>query len=138
MSSEISSLELQYQEASTKALQDAMLKRDQEDLRKDQLAKAEAQRQQKIVDQTKARLNEVSKFVKNVCISYGALRLHDSIIYGKQPSELPLPSGKSDDDCSRTSARQLMAVVLSNYGKAKQNISQLNGLIEFYQPKAQK
>lgn len=130
---EMNALKVKYEEAQILAVTNALKQRDLEDVRKDRLAKEQVQKQQRILDQTKARLNEISKYVNDSCIPWGVIRLHDSIILNKSPDQLPLPSGQSNSSCSGVRSSQLMATVLNNYSKFKQNASQLDGLSEFWQ-----
>jgi hypothetical protein len=97
-------------------------------------AAAETQAQSKIVIQTRVIIRKVPVYVSSDlhppvgCVTNGMLRLHDAAVLGIDPADLPPPTGQPDDACSTVTPSDFMAVVVGNYGAARQNGEQLNSL----------
>lgn len=97
-------------------------------------AVAEAAAQQKIVVHTKKVYEEVPIYVTPAqdargCVTYGLVRVLDAAVTGRDPADLKLPAGKSDDACAPVAASDLARSVAGNYGTARQNAEQLDALI---------
>lgn len=94
----------------------------------------EATAQTKIVTRTRTLTQEVPRYVTVqqdavACISYGLVRVLDAAATGRDPSDLELPAGQSDDACTTLTASDLARGVIENYGVAQQNAEQLDALI---------
>lgn len=116
-----------YEKAEISALADAVKKQQEADAINYQAAQEYAQSKDKIIQQIQRKLNEVQKFANAHCITVGIVRLHDEAASGR---EMPTPSGKSDDSCSGATNIQLYNKMITNYGIARQNATQLNKLEE--------
>jgi len=73
---------------------------------------------------------EVTRYVTltHGCIPFGFVRVLDAAGYGVGPAELPLPAGKSDDDCSPLDWAPLAQALIGNIGDARANAEQLDAL----------
>lgn len=96
-------------------------------------AVAEGQAQERIVYKTRTIIEKVPQYVTvtqdRACVSYGLVRVLDAAAQGRDPAELQLPAGKSDDACSPVKASDLARNVAENYGISRQNSEQLDALI---------
>lgn len=97
-------------------------------------AVTEASAQERIVTQTRTVIKEVPTYVTPAqdargCVTYGLVRVLDAASQGVGPADLGLPAGQSDDACSPLKASDLAAGVAENFGIARQNAQQLDGLI---------
>lgn len=131
---QIASIQLgDAQAALSAAQQAAAIQKAQDDLSlKDAVSEASAQT--RIVTRTQTIVKEVPANVTPVqdartCVSYGLVRLHDAAALGVDPGTLPLPAGKSPDDCTSLKASDLATGIVGNYGVARQNAEQLDALI---------
>lgn len=100
----------------------------------DKSAGTNDQVQTKIVTQTITLTEKVPVYVHDQipvpgCVSYGLVRVLDAAALGAQPEDLPLPAGVTDDTCSPLKPSDLARGVAKNYGLARQNAGQLDGLI---------
>lgn len=91
--------------------------------------------QTRIVNHTVTLLKEVPTYVTVKqdavgCVTYGLERVLNAAITGASPAAYQLPAGKSDDDCTGTAPSALAAAIAENFGYARANAEQLNGLIE--------
>lgn len=91
---------------------------------------------QKVQEQIRAVIKEVPKHVtpdtdRRTCVPYGFVRTLDAAVLGVRPGDLPLPAGKSDDDCAPIEASSLAAGIAENYGAARQNAVQLDALLDY-------
>ena len=96
-------------------------------------AVSEARAQQQIVTQTVTLTKEVPVYVSaktdaRTCITYGLVRVLDAAATGRDPAELPLDAGQSDDACAPVTASSLARNVAENYGAARANAEQLDAL----------
>lgn len=90
----------------------------------------------KVQDQITEVIKDVPKHVPpssdpGRCVTYGFVRTIDAAILGVRPSELQLPAGKSDTDCSPLEASAVATGIVENVGIARQNAVQLNALIDY-------
>jgi hypothetical protein len=96
-------------------------------------AVSEARAQQKITTQTVTLTKEVPVYVSaktdaRTCVTYGLVRVLDAAATGRDPAELPLGAGESDESCASVAASSLARNVAENYGAARANAEQLNAL----------
>lgn len=93
----------------------------------------EAQAQERIVTRTQTIIQKVDHYVtdRSTCITYGLIRVLDAAATGRDPESLQLPAGQSDDACAPVDAPTLARSVVANYGVARQNAEQLDGLIAY-------
>lgn len=63
------------------------------------------------------------------CVTYGLVRVLDGAVFGVTASSLRLPASVSDDTCAPVAADALARSVAANYGRAKLNAQQLDGLV---------
>lgn len=123
-------LELSYQQAQIKAVQQAQEEQRKLDAIAVAAAQKEAQTQANLTAKAKRQLAEVSKHVNNKpCVTYGLVRVVDSAVHGVLADQLKLPAGKSDDTCAPISAADLARSIVDNYNTANANKEQLNALI---------
>jgi hypothetical protein len=126
--------------AETRALEDAALQADARAKQKAQdditLASAQAQiiTQERIVTRYRTRTEEVPRYVTVqqdavACVSYGLVRVLDAAALGRDPADLELPPGVTDDTCTALTASALAAGILGNYAVSDANAAQLDGLI---------
>lgn len=124
--------------ADKKAIDAAVAKARADERRSAQLTQTSGETQvrvqTKIVDHTVTLIKEVPKYVTvqqdaRSCVSYGLVRLLDAASSGRDPADLELPAGQSNDACAPVEASALAASVVENYGIARQNAAQLDGLI---------
>lgn len=126
-------LELKYKEAENQAVEAALAKQKAVDKLKNQQALEASKKQQQLVKQTQARLDEVNKYIKDNkygCIDIGTIRLFNSTIQSDPTKRVPIPPGKSDDSCSGIRAAEFARTIIKDLGIAKQNAQQLNDLIQ--------
>lgn len=102
---------------------------------------SEGQAQDKIVTVTRTIIQKVPEYVTIYqdqhaaaadgpgCVTYGFVRLLYGAERGVDPARLALPAGQSDDACTGYGLSDLAAALASDYGTARQNSEQLNGLI---------
>src|SRR5438552_3448777 len=64
-------LELSYAQANEKAVKTALEEQTRLDEVKTQVALEDAQKQRQLVNQTRGQLNNVQKYIKNTCITFG-------------------------------------------------------------------
>lgn len=93
-------------------------------------AVTEGQTQLLVLHQITNTKLEVPRYVTltHGCIPFGFVRVLDAAGFGVTPAELPLPAGKSDDDCSPLDWAPLAQALLTNIGEARANAEQLNAL----------
>lgn len=89
--------------------------------------------QTKIVTEVKTIQQKVPVYVHDQipvpgCVSYGLVRVLDAAALGKQPEDLPLPAGVTDDTCSPLRPSDLARGVAENLGIGRQNAAQLDAL----------
>lgn len=129
----VDDLKLKYEEASTKAISEALNKQNLENQKAVQAAQQESVKQKQIADKTKSQLNNVEKFVKNYkCITYGLLKTLNTAAISTYVA-LPLPANKTDFDCAPIDTVLLSKNIITNYGIANANSQQLNSLIAYLQ-----
>lgn len=122
-------LEQAITEAHNKALTQALAKAHEIDDLKEKEASNAIEKQREITKATQARLNEVQKYIKSHgCVTIGTIRLYNAAISGRSAAEVPIPSGKSDESCSRFGADEFARSIIKNIGIAKSNAQQLNDL----------
>lgn len=129
----IAELKLADQTAQAQALHTALALREKQDAVTLAAALREAAAQQKIVAQTVTLTREIPIYVSpridsGRCITYGLVRVLDGAVLGTDPAALSLPAGKSDDSCAPVDAAALAANIAANYGAARANAEQLDGL----------
>lgn len=95
-------------------------------------AKYEAART-RVVTRTQTILKEVPTYVTVQsdalpCNSVGLVRLLNAAAEGRDPADYQLPPGVTDDTCTAVTNAALAASVAENYGIARLNAEQLNGL----------
>lgn len=91
--------------------------------------------QTKIVNHTITLMKEVPHYVTVVqdamgCVTFGMQRVFNAAATGTDPAAYQLPPGQSDDQCTATPPSALAAAIAENFGTARANAEQLNGLIE--------
>lgn len=128
----------QHVAADKKAIADAVAKARAEERKVADLGQksgeAQVRIQTKIVDHTITVLKEVPRYVTieqdaRSCVSYGLVRLLNAAVTGADPASYQLPPGVSDDACTGIKASELAASIAENYGTARSNAAQLDGLI---------
>ncbi len=89
-------------------------------------------RQQAILTRTLNNMKEVLSHVtpNSPCITLGFIRVLDAEVLGVSADDLPLAAGQSDDACSPLSTAAVAERIVRNFGIARQNAEQLDGLIE--------
>jgi len=92
--------------------------------------------QERIVTRTITLTREVPNAVATLvrdhpCVPVGLVRLHDAAAYGISPADVGLPADQPDDACSAVAWPDFAAVIVENYGTARQNAQQLDDLIAF-------
>lgn len=97
-------------------------------------AMANAEAQTKIITLTNDIIKEVPRYVTvtqdaRTCVTYGLVRVLDAAATGRNPADLQLPSGVTDDACAPITASALAAGIADNFGIARQNAAQLDTLI---------
>lgn len=91
--------------------------------------------QTRIVGHTITLIKEVPKYVTVQqdavgCVSFGLVRVLNAAVSGADPSDYQLPPGADDDACTALTPSALAAAIAENYGVARSNAAQLDGLIE--------
>lgn len=141
----LATLEQHYAEAQTKAVEAAQAKQQALDKVQTEEAERAAAEQAATAANIAKQLTEVRKHVHYLstkavqhvgrpvrvvgCITYGLVRVLDAAVLGSVAERLRLPSGQSDDSCAPITAVDLAESVASNYGTARLNAQQLDGLI---------
>lgn len=97
-----------------------------------QTGAAEGQAQAQIITRTNTIIQKVPQYVTvtqdRACVPYGLVRVLDAAALGLDPADLQPPAGQSDDACAPVTTSDLARSVAGNYGVARQNAEQLNGL----------
>lgn len=70
------------------------------------------------------------KTITRSCVPLGLVRVLDGAAFGRDPASLALPAGKSLDACASLGWRDLVGVIVGNYGTARDNAGQLDALIQ--------
>lgn len=126
-------LELKYKEAEAQAVQQALDLEHKRQLLKDQQALEASKKQQQLVKQTQARLDEVQKTIndnKYNCIDYGTIRLFNRTVESDPAKRMPIAPREPDAKCSTLRASDFARTIIKDLGIAKQNAQQLNDLIQ--------
>lgn len=100
-----------------------------------------ARAQERILTHTITLTQEIHDHVPPVvdhqpCVPYGFVRLHDAAAYGVGIADTGVPAGQPDDACAPFAWADIAAVVVQNYGAARQNAQQLGDLQQFERDRA--
>lgn len=95
-----------------------------------------ASHQERILTHTVYLTQEIHDHVPPVvdtrpCVPWGFVRLHDAAAWGVGIAETGAPAGQPDDACAPFAWADIAAVVVANYGAARQNAQQLDDLEAF-------
>jgi len=123
-------LELKVADAADKAKAQAVAKQKELDEVAQAAAVKEAESRQKIITQTVTTIKKVNHYVqdRSRCITVGLVRVLVAAARGSDPDLLPSTAGQSDDACAALGWRDLASWIVGNFGVARQNEGQLNGL----------
>ena len=97
------------------------------------IEKASIQKQQVIVTQTQTVIKKVPVYVTaktdaTFPLPCGFVRLHDASASGKDPADIALPAGFTDEQACPTKASDAATIIAENYGQYRTIAQQLSDL----------
>lgn len=137
----LNALKLADANAMIQAVSQAKISQTASDTISKNLAVNLAKQTQQLQDQQKVTVIEIPKYVTlkqdaTSCITYGLIRVLNATILQSSPDSIPLPSGKSNDSCTKINSSSLAESITDNYTQAEIAISEDTAWRNWYKQQA--